>query len=67
MHFNDSKINNTKNNVFRESEHHTSLVWCLAAKWVPPGGSSSSKNPAALPLCLRTSVFSQFPLACEFP
>jgi len=22
---------NTKNNIFRESEHHTSLVWRLAA------------------------------------
>jgi len=29
----------TENNVFRESEHHASLVWRLAAKRVPPGGS----------------------------
>jgi len=36
---------NTKNSVFCESEHHTSLVWRLAANWVPPGGSCSSKNP----------------------
>jgi len=30
---------NTKNNVFCELEHHTALVWRLAANWVPPGGS----------------------------
>jgi len=29
----------TKNSVFRELKHHASLVWRLAAKWVPPGGS----------------------------
>jgi len=60
-------VKDTKNNIFRESKHHTSLVWRLVAKWVPLGGSSSSRNPAPLPLCLQTSVFSQFPLACEFP
>ena len=30
---------NTKNSIFHESEYHASLVWRLAAKWVPPGGS----------------------------
>jgi len=36
---------NTKNSIFRESEHHTSLLWHLAANWMPPGGSCSSRNP----------------------
>ena len=36
---------NMKNNVFPESDHHTSLVWCLTAKWVPPSGSCCSRNP----------------------
>jgi len=57
---------NTKNKIFRESEHHASLVWRLAANWVPLGGSCSSKNPAALPLRLRTSVFPSFPWHADF-
>jgi len=40
---------NTKNNIFRESEYHASMVWRLAADWVLPGGSCSSRNPAVLP------------------
>jgi len=52
---------NMKNNVFRESEYYTSLVWRLAANWVLLGGSCNFRNPAALPLRLRTSVF--FPVS----
>ena len=33
---------------------HTSLVWRLAANWVPPGGSCFSRNPEILPLHLRS-------------
>jgi len=35
---------NTKNIIFRESEHPASLVWCLAAM-ASPGGSYCSRNP----------------------
>ena len=34
----------TKNSVFRQSEHHASLVWRLAVTNVPPGGFCYSRN-----------------------
>jgi len=36
---------NMKNSVFHESEHHASLVWRLAANWLPLGDFYCSRNP----------------------
>jgi len=44
---------NMKNNIFRESKHHTSLVWHLAAKLVP------QVVPAVL------GILQLFPCTCE--
>jgi len=41
-------MKSTKNNVFRESEHHASLVWRLAANGLSPGGSYCSRKPEIL-------------------
>jgi len=35
----------TKNSIFRESKHHTSLIWRLATNWVPPSDSYRFKDP----------------------
>jgi len=56
----------TKNNVFCESTHHAPLVWRLAANSVLPSGSCSSKNPATLPLRLRTSTSPTIPIYFSF-
>jgi len=56
----------TKNNIFHEIKHHTSLIWCLAVTNVPPGGSCYSRNPNIF-LCTcepqpfqNSSEFNQF-------
>jgi len=43
-------VKNNKNNVFRESRHHTSLVSRMAVTNLPPGGSCCFRNPNIL-LC----------------